>query len=183
MFGLLITWLPSYLKTTFHTSLLGSAGLAAVPWGVATVADLAIGGWLVDYLIRKGYEPTRVRKTILVAGMVLGLAIVGAAFTKNIYVAITFVSIALAGVAFHAPVGWSIPGLIAPKGSVGTIGGIMNCFNNLANAAAPIATGYIVQTTGSFTLALSTAGIVLFIGIISYVFVLGKIEPIPDPAA
>ena len=182
LFGLLITWLPSYLKTTFHTSLLGSAGYASIPWGVATIADLAIGGWLVDYLIRKGYEPTRVRKTILVVGMVLGLAIVGAAFTTSITVAIVFVSIALAGVAFHAPVGWSIPGLIAPKGSVGTIGGIMNCFNNLANAAAPIATGYIVQTTGSFTLALSTAGVVLFIGIISYVFVLGKIEPIPDPA-
>jgi MFS-type transporter involved in bile tolerance (Atg22 family) len=123
-----------------------------------------------------------VRKTILIAGMVLGLAIVGAAYTTNINVAIVWVSIALGGVAFSAPVGWSIPGLISPKGSVGTIGGIMNCFNNLANAAAPIATGFIVQQTGSFTLALSTAGVVLVIGIISYWFILGRIEPIPDPA-
>ena len=30
-----------------------------------------------------------------------------------------------------APVGWSIPSLIAPKGSVGTIGGVMNFVNNL----------------------------------------------------
>jgi ACS family D-galactonate transporter-like MFS transporter len=182
LFGLLITWLPSYLKSTFHTSLLGSAGYAAIPWAVATVTDIAIGGFLVDYLIRKGYDSTRVRKSILIAGMVLGLAIVGAAFTKDINVAIVWVSIALGGVAFSAPVGWSIPGLISPKGSVGTIGGIMNCFNNLANAAAPIATGIIVQQTGSFTLALSTAGVVLVIGIISYWFVLGKIEPIPEPA-
>jgi sugar phosphate permease len=182
LFGLLITWLPSYLKNTFHTSLLGSAGYAAIPWAVATVTDIAIGGFLVDYLIRKGYDSTRVRKTILIAGMVLGLAIVGAAYTTNINVAIVWVSIALGGVAFSAPVGWSIPGLISPKGSVGTIGGIMNCFNNLANAAAPIATGFIVQQTGSFTLALSTAGVVLVIGIISYWFILGRIEPIPDPA-
>jgi len=28
-------------------------------------------------------------------------------------------------------VGWSIPSLIAPKGSVGTIGGVMNFVNNL----------------------------------------------------
>jgi MFS transporter, ACS family, D-galactonate transporter len=182
LFGLLLTWLPAYLKNTFHTSLLGSAGYAVIPWAVATVTDLVVGGWLVDYLIGKGYEPTRVRKTILIAGMVLGLAIVGAAYTTNINVAIAFVSIALGGVAFSAPVGWSIPGLIAPKGSVGTIGGIMNCFNNLANAAAPVATGFIVAQTGSFGLALSTAGIVLVVGIVSYVFVLGRIEPIPDPA-
>jgi sugar phosphate permease len=182
LFGLLLTWLPGYLKNTFHTSLLGSAGYAAIPWFVATITDLVIGGWLVDYLIGRGMEPTRVRKTILIAGMVLGLAIIGAAHTTDINVAIVFVSIALGGVAFSAPVGWSIPGLIAPKGSVGTIGGIMNCFNNLANAAAPVATGLIVAKTGSFNLALSTAGVVLAVGIVSYVFVLGRIEPIPDPA-
>lgn len=182
LFGLLLTWLPGYLKNTFHTSLIGAAGYAAIPWFVATITDLVIGGWLVDYLIGKGHEPTRVRKTILIAGMVLGLAIIGATTTTDINVAIVWVSIALGGVAFSAPVGWSIPGLIAPKGSVGTIGGIMNCLNNLANAAAPIVTGFIVASTGSFALALSTAGVVLVIGIISYVFVLGKIEPIPDPA-
>ncbi len=182
LFGLLITWLPGYLQATFHTTLIGATGYAAIPWLVATIADLAIGGWLVDRLIAAGHEPTRVRQTILIAGMVLGLAIVGAAFTRDINVAIFSVSIALAGVAFSAPVGWSIPGLISPRGSVGTIGGIMNCFNNLANAAAPIATGFIVGATHSFTLALSTAGIVLAIGIASYVFVLGRIEPIPDPA-
>lgn len=182
LFGLLLTWLPGYLKNTFHTSLIGAAGYAAIPWLVATLTDLIIGGFLVDYLIGKGYEPTRVRKTILIAGMVLGLAIIGATTTTNINVAIVWVSIALGGVAFSAPVGWSIPGLIAPKGSVGTIGGIMNCLNNLANAAAPIVTGFIVASTGSFALALSTAGVVLVVGIVSYVFVLGKIEPIPDPA-
>ncbi|HTV72362.1 MAG TPA: MFS transporter [Candidatus Acidoferrales bacterium] len=182
LFGLLITWLPGYLKSTFHTSLIGAAGYAAIPWFVATIADLVIGGWLVDTLIARGYEATKVRKAVLVSGMVLGLAIVGAAFTTDIHVAIVYVSIALAGVAFHAPVGWSIPGLIAPRGSVGTIGGIMNALNNLANFAAPVVTGIIVQRTGSFVLALSTAGIVLVIGIVSYVIVLGTIEPIPEPA-
>jgi MFS transporter, ACS family, D-galactonate transporter len=182
LFGLLLTWLPGYLKATFHTSLLGSAGYAAIPWAVATVTDLVIGGWLVDHLIARGYDSTRVRKTILVLGMVLGLAIFGATLTTDIRVAIFFVSVALGGVSFSAPVGWSIPGLIAPQGSVGTVGSIMNCFNNLANAAAPITTGFIVARTGSFQLALVTAAVVLGIGIVSYVFVLGRIEPIPDPA-
>jgi len=182
LFGLLLTWLPGYLKATFHESLVGSAGYAAIPWAVATVSDLVVGGWLVDTLIARGHEATRVRKTILVLGMVLGLAIFGATLTNDIRIAILFVSIALGGVAFSAPVGWSIPGLIAPRGSAGVVGSVMNCFNNLANAAAPIATGFIVAKTGSFQFALVTAAVVLAVGIVSYVFLLGRIEPIPEPA-
>jgi hypothetical protein len=44
-------------------------------------------------------------------------------------------------------------------------------------------TGYIVFKTGSFDLAFSVAGIFLLIGIFSFVFVLGKVEPIPEPGA
>jgi len=84
LFGLLLTWLPGYLKATFHESLVGSAGYAAIPWAVATVSDLVVGGWLVDTLIARGHEATRVRKTILVLGMVLGLAIFGATLTNDI---------------------------------------------------------------------------------------------------
>jgi hypothetical protein len=58
----------------------------------------------------------------------------------------------------------------------------MNFFNNLANFAAPIATGFIFATTHSFALALTTAGAVLVVGIFCYAVLLGKIEQIPEPA-
>jgi MFS transporter, ACS family, D-galactonate transporter len=77
-------------------------------------------------------------------------------------------------------VGWSIPSLIGPHGGTGTIGGIMNFFNNMMGVAAPIATGYIVGITGSFTGAFLAAGIVLVVGIVAFVFILGPLEPIPD---
>jgi dipeptide/tripeptide permease len=57
----------------------------------------------------------------------------------------------------------------------------MNFANNLMGAAAPIVTGFIVGATNSFTNAFFVAGVILVIGIVSFVFVLGKIEPIPDP--
>ncbi len=181
-FYLFLTWLPSYLVKTQHWDILKSGLYTAIPWAVATATDLIIGGWLVDYLINKGYEPTRVRKSLIVIGMLLGLAIVGATTTTDPNVAIIYISIALGGLAFSAPIGWSIPALIAPKGSVGTVGGIMNFFNNAMGVAAPIVTGYIVGATQSFTNAFLTAGAVLVVGILSYIFLLGKIEPIPDPS-
>jgi dipeptide/tripeptide permease len=48
---------------------------------------------------------------------------------------------------------------------------------------APITTGYIVGATGSFKLAFLVAGVMLVIGIVSYVFVLGRLTPIPDEPA
>jgi MFS family permease len=115
--------------------------------------------------------------------MILGLAVFGATMTTSPVWAIFWITIALSGLAAAAPVGWSIPSLIAPRGGTGTIGGIMNFFNNLMGAVAPVVTGFVVGATNSFSLAFLVAGVVLLIGIFSFVVVLGKIEPIPEPDA
>ena len=180
-FYLFLTWLPGYLVSTMHMDILRSAGYAAIPWAVATITDLAIGGWLVDALIARGHDETIVRKSVLVTGMLMGLAVIGAVFTTEPRWAILWISIALGGLAFAAPVGWSIPSLIAPRGGTGTIGGIMNFLNNLMAILAPIVTGLVVQETHSFAAAFAIAGAVLLLGILSFVFLLGRIEPIPEP--
>ncbi len=97
--------------------------------------------------------------------------------------AIVWISIALSGLAAAAPVGWSLPSLIAPPGGVGTVGGIMNFANNMMGAAAPIVTGYVVGNTQSFTNAFVVAGAVLIVGIAAFVVLLGRIEPLPGPAS
>ena len=181
-FYMFLNWLPGYLVQTAHMSIIKSAAYTAIPWGCATVADLIVGGWLVDHLIARGHDETAVRKGVLVIGMLVGLTVFGASQTTDPNWAILWISIALSGLAAAAPVGWSIPSLIAPKGGTGTIGGIMNFFNNLMGIVAPIVTGYIVQATGSFTTTFLVAGVVLLLGIASYVLVLGRIEPIPEPA-
>ena len=182
-FYLFLTWLPGYLVQTMHMSILKSAGFAAIPWMCATVSDLLVGGWLIDRLIAKGHDETRVRKTVLLVGMFFGLAVFGATTTTDPVIAIVWISIALSGLAAAAPVGWSLPSLIAPKGGVGTVGGIMNFANNMMGAVAPIVTGFIVGSTQSFTNAFLVAGVVLLVGMASFVFLLGRIEPLPEPPA
>jgi len=182
-FYLFLTWLPGYLVSTMHMSVLKSAGYTAAPWLCATIADLVVGGWLIDALIARGYDETRVRKTVLVGGMALGLAVFGATMTTNPIWAVFWIAIALSGLAAAAPVGWSIPSLIAPRGGAGTIGGVMNFVNNLMGALAPAVTGLLVGATNSFSAAFAVAGVVLLIGIFSYVVVLGRIETIPEPPA
>lgn len=181
-FYFFLTWLPGYLVQTMHMSILKSATFAAIPWMCATVSDLAVGGWLIDHLIARGQDETRVRKTVLLAGMCGGLAVFGATTTTDPVIAIVWISVALSGLAAAAPVGWSLPSLIAPRGGVGTVGSIMNFANNVMGAVAPIVTGKIVDMTHSFTNAFLVAGVVLLTGVASFVFLLGRIEPVPEPA-
>jgi MFS family permease len=178
---LFLTWLPGYLVQTMHMSILKSATFAAIPWMCATVSDLAVGGWLIDQLIARGHDETRVRKTVLVVGMCAGLAVFGATTTTDPVLAIAWISVALSGLGAAAPVSWSLPSLIAPRGGVGTVGSIMNFANNLMGAVAPIVTGMIVGSTHSFTNAFLVAGVVLLTGVASFVFLLGRIEPVPEP--
>jgi len=87
----------------------------------------------------------------------------------------------LCGLAASAPIGWSIPGLIAPAGSTGRVAGIMNFVANVPAILAPVITGYLVGNSQSFRRPFLVAAGMLLAGIASYLFLLGKIEPIPGP--
>lgn len=180
-FYLFLSWLPGYLETQLHLSILKSGLYAIIPWAVATITDIVIGGWLVDMLIKRGYDPTKVRKTLVALGLLLGVAVIGAAFTHDANIATLWISIALGGLAFAAPIGWSLPSLVAPKGTVGTVGSIMNFFNNGAGIVAPIVAGIVIDSTGSFALNFIIAAVILVLGILCYLLLLGKIEQIQWP--
>src|SRR5207249_546741 len=142
---------------------------------------LVVGGWLVDTLVQRGWSATRVRQVVLVGGTAFGLGILGTAHAHSPVTALFWISIALGGLSAASPVGWSIPSLIAPRESVGTLGGIMNFCNQLSGITAPIVTGYIVAGTQSFSWAFAAAAAFLVVGIAGYVFLLGNMEPIPEP--
>jgi len=179
VFYLLLTWLPTYLSTSLGIDLMHSFLYTGVPWLVATATDL-LSGWGSDALIQRGWDASRVRKTVLVCGMMFGLGLLGAANVHTPLRALVWISLSIGGLAAAAPIGWSIPSIIAPRGSVGKVGGIVNFANQLSGIAAPIVTGYIVAATHSFAWAFRIAVLYLLVGIVSYVFLLGKIEPVPD---
>ncbi|MCM3727862.1 MFS transporter [Neobacillus cucumis] len=175
---LFLTWLPGYLATEMHMSILKSGWYSAIPWIVGTITEIVIGGWLVDRLIEKGYNRTRVSKTFLVIGLLFGLSIIGAAFTHSANVAVFWISMALGGLVVTSAVAYSIPTFIAPKGTVGTLTGLLTFGNNSMAIVAPITTGFIVQATGSFMYAFLLAAAILIVGILSYAFLLTDLEPI-----
>lgn len=183
VFYLLLTWLPSYLSQALHIELYKSFLYTSLPWLVATAGDLVVGGWLVDALIHRGFDANRVRQIVLICGTTFGLGILGAAKAHDAAQALLWISISIGGLSAAAPVGWSIPSLIASRGNVGRVSGILNFSNQLSGIAAPIVTGYLFSATHSFAWAFGAAAIYLVIGIAAYVFLLGRIEPEAQIAA
>jgi ACS family D-galactonate transporter-like MFS transporter len=177
VFYLLLTWLPSYLSATLHIDLLHSFLYTSVPWLLATVTEL-ITAFTVDALIRRGWDASRVRKAVLIGGTTFGLGIIGAVHAHTAVSALLWISISISGLSAASPIGWSIPSMIAPRGGVGTVGGIVNFSNQLSGIAAPIITGYVVAQTREYAWAFGISAIYLLVGIASYLFLLGRIEPI-----
>ncbi len=181
VFYLLVTWLPSYLSFALHIDLLHSFLYTGVPWLFATCTDLT-AGLTSDALIRRGWDASRVRRTVLICGTAFGLGILGAANAHTATRALLWISISIGGLSAASPIGWAIPSMIAPRRSVGTVGGIVNLSNQLSGIAAPIVTGYIVHATHSYAWAFGVSGVYLLIGLIGYIFLLGRIEQIkPSP--
>ena len=177
VFYLLLTWLPTYLAITLHLDLLHSFLYTGAPWLFATATDILIGGLLVDFLIKRGWDAARVRQAVLIGGTAMGLGILGAAHAHTATRALLWISISIGGLAAAAPVCWSVPSLIAPRAAVGRVGSIMNFSNQLSAIAAPVATGYLVTATHSFASAFVASAAYLLIGLAGYAFLLGRIEP------
>jgi MFS family permease len=181
VFYLLLTWLPSYLSYALHIDLLHSFLYTGVPWLFATCMGLSTAA-LTDALIRRGWNASHVRRAVLICGTAFGLGILGAVHAHTATRALIWISMSIGGLAAASPIGWSIPSLIAPRGSVGTVGGIMNFSCQLSGIAAPIVTGYIVERTHAYAWAFAISAIYLLIGIGGYILLLGRIERIaPEP--
>ncbi len=176
VFYMLLTWLPTYLSQALHIDLMHSFLYTSVPWILATITDLFVGGWLVDYVIQRGGNADRIRRTVLIVGTAFGLGIFGAALAHTATHALFWISISIGGLAAAAPVLWSSPSLIAVPKNVGKVGGIINFSGQISGITAPIITGYVVQDFHSYAWAFIIPVVYILLGIAGYIFLLGRIE-------
>ena len=51
----------------------------ACPGSWRRITDFVVGGWLVDFLVQRGWNASRVRRVVLIGGTAFGLGILGAA--------------------------------------------------------------------------------------------------------
>ncbi len=178
-----VTWFPTYLTVAHGFSLKELGTLGAIP-ALMGIPGSLLGGVISDALYRHGFSLTAARKTCLVTGMLLSSVIAFAAFTDSIAVILTLFSITYAGLAFTAANIWTLPADVAPASNyVATLGGIQNFAGNLAGIVTASFTGLMLSLShGSFVVPLLVAGAICILGALTFMFVLGKLEPLPVKA-
>lgn len=169
-----LTWFPTYLVNERGMSMLKAGGASIGPY-MAAAAGVMFGGWVGDWMIRRGVSVNFARKTPMVLGLLLTGSIVLANFTSSNTLVIFILSFAFFAQGMSST-NWVVISEIAPKQLVGMTGSIISLVGNLAGIITPITIGVIVQMTGSFAWALGFCGIVSLIGVFAYTVVLGKVE-------
>lgn len=150
-------WLPGYLEIQRHMTI-KSAGFAAAAPFVAGVIGGLFGGWLTDWLMARGLSPINSRRVPMTISL-LGMAgcTVAAALVASNALAVAFISAAMFLGYIASSAAWAMASVAAPANTTASLGAMQNFGGYLGGALAPMVTGFIVQSTGSFVPALMTA--------------------------
>lgn len=164
-----MTWLPAYLVEARGLSLTSSGAYTAFTFsGMAVVAIAA--GWLADRMIQRGGNPVRVRKAFVIAGFLLaGTEVIGAVSDSS-SVALFFAIFSLSGLGLVTANYWALTQTLMPGAAVGRIVGVQNCAANLPGIVAPLLTGWLKESTGSYEAPMHAIWIFLLLGVAAYLF-------------
>jgi len=169
-----LTWFPVYLVEQRGMSIL-KAGVAASLPAICGFLGGVLGGFLSDWLLKRGYSLTAARKIPIVAGMLLSTSMVLCNYVSAGSVVIAIMALAFFGKGIGS-LGWAVVADTSPKQIAGLSGGLFNTFGNTAAITTPIAIGYIVQWTHSFNGALVFVAANALTAIVAYLFVVGEIK-------
>jgi len=178
-------WLPGYLVLQRKMSLLNSGFLGMMPFVVGVIVTI-FGGWFSDRLVVRGIRVTVVRKTLTVAGLFAAsvFTLLGA-YTNGLWLAVTFLTLAIAGFSFATGSIQSMAVDIAPPHIVSSLVSLQNFGGNVGGSFAPAITGLLISGTLSFQVPLLiTAGVALVFGCGGYGLIVGSLdETLHRPAA
>jgi len=170
-----LLWFPTYLieyrgLTDFRTGL-----YASIPFFGAFLGALC-SGFLSDKMLRSGFSIGAARKTPIITGLLISSVVVLANYVESTELAVLFFTIALFGNGL-ASIGWSLISTVAPQKLIGLTGGTFNGISNLSGIVTPAVIGYLAAN-GNFAPGLVYIAVVALLGVCSYVFLIGKLEPV-----
>ncbi|PPC78882.1 MFS transporter [Pokkaliibacter plantistimulans] len=153
-----MTWFPSYLIDAKGIDLKSMSLVTALPWLVGTVGFIC-GGLLIDWVFKVTGKRLFSRKLILVSCLLVAaccIALTGQ--VESVTATVAVMTVAVGFLMLTAPAYWSLIQDAVPDHQVGTAGGFMHGLSNLSGIIAPTVTGFIIQSTGTYSSGFALAG-------------------------
>ncbi len=164
---LYISWLPNYLQTARHVSILSSGFYTAIPFLVASAVNIIVN-WFGDRLmsaeaVRAGRRRYLVALCLILtaSGLLIPLFHSLAAVIVLVTIAVSFASVG------PAANGALVSDLLRSPADAGRAFAFLVLGGNTFGLLAPIVTGYVIAATGSFDAAFVAAGVLALIGAVA----------------
>ncbi|MDX5983405.1 MFS transporter [Sphingomonas echinoides] len=161
---LFLFWTPDFLSKAYHLDLKSFGPPLVVIYLISDFGSIA-GGWSSSRLMKRGWSANAARKTTMLVCAFLVMPIFFAQYIANLWAAVAIVGLATAAhQAFSANL-YTIPSDMFPRKAVGSVVGIGGMVGAIGGMGMAKFTGYILQTTGSYTLIFAVAGSVYLIAV------------------
>jgi MFS family permease len=145
--------------------------VAIIPYLFGTIGSL-ISGDILNRLIRRAYTPIVACKILTIGGMFCSaLCTIGVAAAPTAAGAVACVTGAVFFIYFAGNAGWGLAQAMAPAHMLGSVGAIQNCGSFVCASLAPLITGWLLDHTHSFNIALAICALATTLGALSYLFV------------
>ena len=162
------SWIPGYLQTVRHLSLARTGWIASVPF-LAGAAGMLLSGTTADRLARYGSPLATVHRSQIVVGMIVSAACTFfVARSGSTTAAVAGISGALFAIHFAGTSGWGYAQVVAEPRLVASLSALQNFASFMIASAAPVTTGWLLDRTHSFTLALGLCCAITLLGALSY---------------
>jgi MFS family permease len=166
------TWLPAYLEMQQHISIAKTGLLASVPLLCAFFGALC-GGYVSDRLVARGMELVASRRLPLILGLLGSAAFTGlAAIATSAGVAVACISLSMFFMQFGITCKWILVTAVTPQAYTASAASNQNFAGFLGGTLSPILTGFIVDTTGSFVVALAIGAAITLTGAALFQFMM-----------
>lgn len=161
-------WLPTYLVRQQGFAVLNAGIFSTLPLVAAVVTLVFVGGFLSDYLVKKGASPVGLRRKLFSIGMTIAAVMLFAtAYAPDPFSALTALCLAGGALGFSTPSLWVALVEATPKELTGTMGGLQNLGGNVAGIVVAVLTGYILDVTKTFFFALLAGSAAALLGALS----------------
>jgi MFS family permease len=171
------TWLPGYLVLQRKMSILNSGIVGMLPFLIGVLVTM-FGGWVSDRLVTGGVRVTIARKSLAVGGLAAAsMFTMFGAYTHGVWLAVTFLTLAIAGFSFATASIQSMAVDIAPPHIVSSLVSLQNFGGNVGGSFAPLVTGLLISASGNFQVPLLvTAAVALVLGCGGYGLIVGDLD-------
>jgi MFS family permease len=167
-----MTWMPAYLVEQRGLSLEKSGLYTMFSFaGIAVVALAA--GVAADHMIKRGGNAVLIRKLFVVAGFLGASSVILGAYAHSLPMALFWNVFSLSFLGLATANNLALCRLtLIPAPAVGIVTGVQQVATSLAGIVAPILSGWLLQTSGSYLMPIQVILVFMIIGALTTWFLL-----------